>query len=142
MTDRLERHFSFVGEIAPNDMPDLYRRHDVFLLPSVWEEPFSIGLLEAMASGLTVIATATGGTPEVLDDGVNGFVFETEAIDELAAKVLRLGENEALRRHLSSAARATIERAFGIERMVDEVEALLKTALLTKTGASESGRYD
>jgi glycosyltransferase involved in cell wall biosynthesis len=122
---QLESYFSFVGEVAVDNMPDLYRRHDVFLLPSLWEEPFSIGLLEAMATGLAVIATATGGTPEILQDGVNGLFFEAGSARDLASKIVALDCNEHLRRQLASSAHTTIEEGFSIERMVDQVENLL-----------------
>ncbi len=64
---------TFTGFVPRDDMPVLYRRADIFVLPSQ-NEGMSIALLEAMASGLPVVVTDTGGTAELVQDAVNGYV--------------------------------------------------------------------
>ena len=71
-------------------MPRVYADHDVFVFPSIWEEPFSIGLLEAMACGQAVVGTTTGGSAEILVDGVNSLVFPPGDPRRLARQVKRL----------------------------------------------------
>lgn len=120
----LRSQVDFVGPVSRDAMPPLYQHHDVFLLPSVWEEPFSIGLLEAMASGLAVIGTTTGGSPEVLRDGENALTFPPDDAPELAHHVRRLFD-PALRARLGREARRDVQERFTLEGMIDRVEAFL-----------------
>jgi glycosyltransferase involved in cell wall biosynthesis len=117
----------FLGAIPREAMPQLYRSHDALLFPSIWEEPFSIGLLEAMASGLAVVGTTTGGSREVLREGVNALTFPPGDAPALAHQVRALCD-PALRQRLGREARRNVEERFSMDRMVDRVEAFLWTA--------------
>jgi glycosyltransferase involved in cell wall biosynthesis len=114
----------FLGTIPWEAMPDLYRGHDVYLLPSVWAEPFSIGLLEAMASRLAVVGTTTGGSREVLNDGVNCLTFPPEDARVLALQLRRVLD-PGLRERIAAAGRATVEAGFTFDRMLRRIESLL-----------------
>jgi glycosyltransferase involved in cell wall biosynthesis len=122
----LRAQVDFAGAVGRDAMPSLYRDHDVFLLPSVWEEPFSIGLLEAMASGLAVVGTPTGGSREILRDQENALTFPPENGPELARQVRRLYE-PALRARLGREARHDVQARFTLEGMIDRVEAFLSS---------------
>jgi glycosyltransferase involved in cell wall biosynthesis len=74
-----------------------YRAADVVVFPSEWEEPFGIVPLEAMACGVPVVATGTGGSGEFLHDGVNCLLFRAGDVAGLAGAVTRLAEDPALR---------------------------------------------
>jgi glycogen synthase len=124
----LGRRVRFTGPLERERMPALYQEQDVLLFPSVWDEPFSITVLEAMAWGLAVVGTATGGSGEIMRHGVNALVFAPDdraaCAGHVRALVGRLGLYEQLRRE----ARRTIERASDLDHMVDAIERKLQDA--------------
>ena len=122
----LDDQVSFLGHVPAEEMPQLLQKFDVLLLPSLWPEPFSRMLLEGMASGLALVATNTGGTPEILRDGENGLIFVPGDADDLAQKVLYLMNDRALLRRLAHAGQQTVLECFTWGKMVDEFEAYLQ----------------
>ncbi len=99
------------------DIPDLMRSFDLFVLPSLGEG-ISNTILEAMSCGLPVVATAVGGTPELVEEGVNGQLFLPGDVAALAARVLQYASDRVLRDAHGSASRQKIEASFSIEAMV------------------------
>jgi glycosyltransferase involved in cell wall biosynthesis len=84
---------------------------DVFLMPS-YEDAYPLVVLEAMAAGLPVVVTANVGTSELLHDGINGYVVAPGDAEALANSLEHLVSNQAERKRVGSAARATVsERA-------------------------------
>jgi glycogen(starch) synthase len=112
----------FYGQVPRDQMPDIVAKHDVLLFTSIWPEPLARMTQEAMACGLVVIGTETGGTPEILHDGENGLTFEAGNELALADKIAQVAKDPGLRNRLARAARQTIEERFSIDRMVDEIE--------------------
>ncbi len=114
----------FVGRKSPSDMLSLIAQAgQVLVAPSVWEEPFSIVILEGMGLGLPVIASNTGGTPEAIEDGENGFLFRGGSVRELAAVIDCLEGDRELCRRVGERARQCVLRDYQIERLVDQLEA-------------------
>jgi len=79
----------FIGEINDQQKPAFLSGAKALLFPIDWPEPFGLVMIEAMACGCPVIARRRGSVPEVMDDGVTGFIFETE--DEAVAALGKLG---------------------------------------------------
>jgi glycosyltransferase involved in cell wall biosynthesis len=136
--DRLQRmvtekqlppNITFIDWMQRAQMPSLMAQMDVLLFPSIWQEPFSRVVLEAMALGLVVIGTPTGGTREILEDGVNGLTFPAEDADALAAQILTVADDPGLRTKLAAKAQQTVVENYSIERMVDHMEAYLSEIL-------------
>jgi glycogen(starch) synthase len=98
------------------------------IFPSEWPEPLARMTQEAMSSGAVVIGTTTGGTGEILEDGVTGLVFAPGDAAGLAARIRQLRSDPALFARLASAARQRVEEQFRFDRMVDQVEDALLTA--------------
>ena len=119
---QLEKHVQFTGLVQREDTPRIYREHDVLIFPSVWDEPFSITVLEAMASGLAVVGTATGGSGEILEDGVNALIFEKENAEQCAGCIARLFSDQQLFEQVRRRGRCTIEQKHRLEQMVDTIE--------------------
>jgi glycosyltransferase involved in cell wall biosynthesis len=127
--ERLKDFVSFLGWVPPEEMPELLRRFEVLLVPSVWPEPFSRIVLEGMASGLVVVATPTGGTTEILDDGENGLLFAAGDAEDLAQKILRLATDSGQRRRLALAGQKLVAERFTLPKMMDEIESYLQEVL-------------
>jgi glycosyltransferase involved in cell wall biosynthesis len=113
---------SLPGQMPRRQMPAVLAEHDVLLFPSVWPEPLARVVQEAMASGLVVIGTTTGGTPELLRDGETGLTFPAEDACTLAQQIGHLAADPALCNRLAAAARQTVETSFTEQRMVDQIE--------------------
>ncbi|RMH02237.1 MAG: glycosyltransferase family 1 protein [Chloroflexi bacterium] len=110
------------GRVPREQMPQVLTGHDVLLFPSVWAEPLARMVQEAMACGLVVIGTTTGGTPEILREDENGLTFAPEDAVMLATQIARVASDSALCVRLAQAARQTVAARFTLPRMVDELE--------------------
>jgi glycogen(starch) synthase len=115
----------FRGPVAREQVPSMYDEHDVLIFPSIWPEPFSITVLEAMSSGLPVVGTATGGSAEVLEHGRNALVFPAGDANACAHQIVQLLGDTELRERLRRNGRRTIEERFRFDSMVDRIEASL-----------------
>jgi glycosyltransferase involved in cell wall biosynthesis len=102
----------FVGEIAESEKPDFLGEAMALLFPIDWPEPFGLVMIEAMACGTPVIAFRRGSVPEVVQDGVSGFIVDT--VEEAVAAVRRLPSLDRAK------VRAEFERRFTVERMAHE----------------------
>jgi L-malate glycosyltransferase len=111
------------------------RELDIFVLPSLSNEGTSNALLEAMATGLPVVATRVGGNALVVEDEVTGFVISPGDAPGLAAALIRLIEDDALAARLGRAARARVEADYGLDRLITRVEALYVDALERRAAA-------
>ena len=104
-------NIKLVGELNDGAKGDLLRGASALLFPIDWPEPFGLVMIEAMACGTPVIAYRRGSVPEVVDDGVTGFIVDNE--DEAIAAVRRIAELD--RRTV----RATFEKRFTARRMAE-----------------------
>jgi glycosyltransferase involved in cell wall biosynthesis len=111
-----------------NDVAAVLASLDVFVLPSI-AEGLPNALLEAMAAGLPVVATAVGGVPEIVQSGVNGMVVEPAAPDALAEALVRLGQDERLRSEYGAANRALVASNFSVERELAETTLVYRRLL-------------
>jgi glycosyltransferase involved in cell wall biosynthesis len=116
---------TFHKPVSKEGMPAILEQFDVLIFPSIYEEPLARITQEAMASGLVVVGTTTGGTSEILKDGETGFTFAPEDADGLAELVSRLMSDPDLCCRLAQAGRQTVLENFTLEKMVNEIEAYL-----------------
>lgn len=117
---------SFIGQFPREDLPRIYADHDVLLFPSEWEEPFSITLIEAMASGLAVVATTTGGTPEIVVPRQNGLAFPAGDSVACSDRLALLLTDRELYHSIRQEARRIVESQFGWDRMICQIMDSLK----------------
>lgn len=102
----------YIGEISDSEKSAFLGNAAGLIFPIAWREPFGLAMIEAMACGTPVIAFRRGSVPEVIDDGVTGFVVDDEA--EAAAAARRLpGLDRAMVRH-------SFETRFSVRRMTED----------------------
>jgi glycosyltransferase involved in cell wall biosynthesis len=104
----LSEHVIFAGYVPNDELPHYYAAADVVAVPSL-QESFPIVVLEAMASGKAVVASRVGGIPEAIEEGVNGFLFENENVDELSFGIIRILQNRNLGKSMGSEGRRRAE---------------------------------
>lgn len=117
-----------------SDVPEVMRGLDLFVLPSL-AEGISNTILEAMSSGLPVVATDTGGNAELVVDGETGLIVGAPEPGQLAAAVLRMADDPARAGAMGQAGRARVEARFSIAAMVEGYQSLYDR-LLDARGAT------
>lgn len=124
----IEQYVSFRGKVPSAQMPKIYNGHDILLFTSIWREPLSMVILEAMACGMVVVGARVGGSQEIFEDGVNCLIFEPGNAFDLADKIEYVLKSPELRHKLREGARKTVSERFSLKGMVDKVEEVLYRA--------------
>ena len=129
----------FTGFLNPQQLSCLYEESHVFLHPSETgrdgnQEGIPNSLLEAMATGLPVIATQHGGIPEAIQSGLNGLLVNEGATNELLDAMLRLSEDDDLRTILGQNAAQVVRSRFDLEHQLSRLEDLYFQAMTPSQG--------
>ena len=129
----LGNHVQMLGGLGEREVAGLLRTADVFLLSSVGlGEASPVAVMEAMASGLAVVCSRIGGTPDMITDGVDGLLVEQADEPGLAGALERLHDDDELRARMARAARARAESQFDSRqlaaRMLETIQAARATA--------------
>jgi glycosyltransferase involved in cell wall biosynthesis len=125
----IARSVYFAGyqvEVAP-----FYSLFDAFLLPSV-NEGTPVSAIEALASGTPVVATRVGGVPDVVRDGIDGFLVESGDLAGATDRLAALARQPSLRRRLGAAGRERVRARYSVDRLVRDVDRLYRSLLEAK----------
>jgi len=115
-----------LGYLSGQDLINFYYRADVFVAPSVWDEPLGLTILEAMASKTPVIATIKGGIPLLVKHGQNGLFVKPRNSQKITEACNKILENEELKKKLGENARKTIEQRFTWKIITKKFDRLYK----------------
>ena len=118
----------FAGRLVPEAVSGEYRRHEALVFPSVWDEPFAVVPLEAMALGLPVVASASGGTPEAVEHESSGVLVPPNDPEALAAAMLRLVDEPELATRLSAGALARARERYAYAPFLARLTVLYEEA--------------
>lgn len=117
---KVEKEIQFLG--FQDDVKRWIREADIVLVPSVWQEPFSLPVIESMAERKPVIAAKVGGIPEIIENGKSGFLVSPErAPEEMAKKIIELVNNPAFKQRIAENGLKRVEQNFSIERMTNSL---------------------
>lgn len=140
----LRRWTTFLGRLPRAQVARLLQAADLVAMPSVYE-PFSWVGVEAMAAGAPLVATDSGGTPELVVDGETGFLVSTAVdpvsglhqvdVGELADRQVRLLRDPALGRRMGRNGRRRVEERFSCERMLESITAVHRRILGAEASA-------
>lgn len=119
----------FFSALPPSEMPAVYAAHDALLFTSEWPEPFALTPLEAMASGLPVIGTTTGGSIELFRHRKNCLTFKAGDFEDLAQRILELIADRSMRAKIATLGQQEVRARFAEQVIVDQVELYLKETL-------------
>jgi glycosyltransferase involved in cell wall biosynthesis len=114
----VHRQVEFIGYQSRPGVVRLLNECTLFVLPSR-SESLGIAVIEALACGKPVVATAVGGIPEIIEDGTSGILVEPEDARALAVAIRRLLGDPALRERLGRAGRRRVKDAFRWQRMAE-----------------------
>ena len=127
----IARSCYFVG--YQPDVAGYYRLFDAFVLPSV-NEGTPVSAIESLASETAVVANRVGGVPDVVRDGVDGFLVEPGDIGGAASRLAELAADTALRTRLGASGRTRVLERYSVARLVDDVDRLYRSLLAAKGG--------
>lgn len=118
--NNLEDKVSLYGWISDDKKDEAYRSADIYVLPS-YEEALPMSVLEAMSYELPVISTPVGGTPEAIEDNVNGFLIQPGDYNALAQKINLLSEDKELREKMGQESLRIAKEKFDINVIIKQL---------------------
>ena len=110
-------------------MKELYALSRVCIYPSSVGEPFGLVMLEAMATANPIVVTNAGGMPEIIKDGINGFVIPVRDFEALASRIVQLLEDDRLRERLGYTGRQIVESQYTREKVTAETLSVYRKLL-------------
>ncbi len=122
LSPELSPRVHFVGSVSLEELIRLYSQADLLVLPSIWRESYGLPVAESMASGVAVLASDTGGVPELVDPGVTGLLVPRLDIDALTSAMRELLADPARLRAMGRAARLRAERLLTWDRSAERLE--------------------
>jgi glycosyltransferase involved in cell wall biosynthesis len=117
---------SFLGQRS--DVPNLLRAADVFILPS-YSEGLPLSVIEAMASGVPVVATRVGGIPELVIDGHNGVLVPPGSAKDIASALSRIIGDNVFAARIVAAAKQAVREAFSLQQMRERYASLYRSLI-------------
>lgn len=111
---------TFIDGVEHAELIEWYQRADIFAFPSLWQEPFGMPPIEAMSTGVPVVATRSGALPEIVTDGETGLLVERGDTGSLAEALLELLANHSRRTRMGEAGRTRVLQHFNWDRHTDD----------------------
>lgn len=137
------KNVTFTGYIDPKSIEEFrqfYRRANVFVFPSIWDEPLGLVALEAMASGTPVVASKKGGIPLAVKNGKTGFLVRAKSPKQIAEMVNKILLNPELERQLGDNARKLVEERFNWKVISHKFRDIYELAFIDSSRKRKAGK--
>lgn len=138
--DHLERYAHELGVIKrclflgyQEDVARFYDAIDALVLPSV-NEGTPVSVIEALAAERPAVATRVGGTPDIIRDGIDGFLVDPAESDELAERLAELARDPSRRAEMGAAGRARVLERYAVSRLIEDIDRLYRELLANRVG--------
>jgi glycosyltransferase involved in cell wall biosynthesis len=115
---RIDKNIVFAGWLEGEDLKSAYMASDVFTFPSIYPEPFGLINLEAMACKKPVVATCFGGTKEIVQDGITGYLVDPQDTDIFADRISAFLSDLALSERFGNAGYERVKESFTLKRQI------------------------
>lgn len=122
----LQEHVKYLGWLSVDQKSAVLNETDIYIIPS-YGEGMPMSILEAMANRLPVVSTKVGGIPEMIVEGVNGFMVEPGDIESMYKRVALLVENIEIREKMGNNGRKIAEEIFNAEKRIAEIDRCYQT---------------
>ncbi len=141
-SEGLQEAVHFPGALSRQELIQLYKNHNVLVFPSRFEEPFGISQIEAMAAGLTLVTSGTGGAREIVEEhGKDGLIFESENPFDLADILSSLPTDLARWEAIARAGQQRAMSEFNQTKAVEKLEAIFLELVTLKDAKLATKRY-
>lgn len=129
----MEEKIHFLGFLTRDELKNLFALNNVLVFPSIVKETFGISQVEAMAAGLTVVTSGTGGAKEIVEHGISRIIFKFEDDGSLVEELIKLSKDAQRWQQIALAGQRRAIEKFVFERSVDDMDACFDR-LLNNTG--------
>lgn len=126
----LENKVIVHGWISGDDKEKILQSSDIFILPS-YSEGLPMSILEAISYGLPVISTTVGGIPDVVEDGVNGFLISPGDYKSLAQRIITIAEDKDLSKRMGQESYRLAREKFDIEEIINQLDSLYSSVCVS-----------
>ncbi len=133
------RDHVLIDTYSLDEVKELYEISDICLYPSTGPEPFGLTMLESMAMEKPMVVTDMGGMPEIIKDGINGFVVHVKDFEALAAKICQLLEDKKLAQRFGYTGRQMVESQYTKEKVSEDTLAVYRQVLAGKQRGKNKG---
>lgn len=120
----IEKQVRFTGHIPYKDVVRAFSIADIFVLPTYFPEGMPMAILQALAAGLPIISTPISSIPDIVTDGINGFLVEPHASDQLAEKILLLLCKKELRKRMGEENIKLARKEYDLDHVLKKLEQL------------------
>lgn len=137
---RLQNCVKFPGWVRGKEKEELIHESDIFFLPS-YNEGMPMSVLDAMGYGMPVVSTRVGGIPKIVREKQNGYLFEPGDTEGMAQAIIRILQEDELRRQLGAGSADIVRNEYSLERHIEKVEAMYQSIFLKNDGKAGE-KYD